>query len=64
MLNEFTGASTKTLERRLANLKKALDDFYADEDAGGGGSPTEGMRDRIDDLEAELARRRKLAGQK
>lgn len=59
-LNQFTGCSTKTLKKRLAHLTKVLEDFYADPDAGGGGSPTEGIRERIEDLENELARREKL----
>jgi hypothetical protein len=57
-LNQFTGASDKTLKTSLAQLKKALADFYADPDSGGGGSPTEGLRDRIADLEEEIERRK------
>lgn len=64
MLNEFTGASTRTLERRLANLLRELRSFYDDPEAGGGGSPTEGLRERIEDLENELARRQQLQQQK
>lgn len=56
MLNQFTGCSMETLRKRLAHQKKALADFYSDEE-GGGGSPTEGMRERIADLEDEIARR-------
>ena len=57
MLNEFTGCNTETLRKRLAYWKQALADFYANDEEGGGGSPTEGMRERIADIEDEIARR-------
>lgn len=57
MINQFTGCSMKTLRRRLKNTKQDLEDFLNDPDAGGGGSPTEGMRERIEDLEQEIERR-------
>lgn len=60
MLNQFTGCSMETLRKRLAHQEKALADFYASDEEGGGGSPTEGMRERIADLEDEISRREAL----
>lgn len=57
-LNQFTGASTATLEKRLKRLEKTVAAIHSGEDEGGGGSPLEGLYERIDDLEAELLRRK------
>ena len=58
MLNEFTGASTRTLKIRLKNMLVDLDEIRASD--GHGGSPLEGILERIGDLEAELKRRAQL----
>ena len=56
-LNQFTGASDKTLRARLKNLEA---DWKAVRSGDGhGGSPGEGIIERIDDIKAELKRRHK-----
>lgn len=62
-INEFTGASEATLRRRLHSLRRTVDDICNDPDAGGGGSPLEGLSERIDDIETELKRRHDLQKQ-
>lgn len=57
VLNEFTGASDKTLRTRLKNLERDWKAVRSGE--GHSGSPGEGILERIDALKAELKRRQK-----
>lgn len=54
-LNQFTGASTKTLRIRLNNLRADWNSVRSGD--GHGGSPGEGILEMIVDLEDELTRR-------
>jgi hypothetical protein len=59
-LNEFTGASNRTLEIRLQKLDADLTAINADDD-GMSGDPREGIIMRIEAIESELERRRRVA---
>lgn len=56
-LNEFTGIRTATLERRLANIEKRIEEMSASDEELGGGSPYESLYEEMDDIETELHRR-------
>lgn len=54
-LNQFTGASDRTLRLRLSNLRRDWKAVRSGE--GYGGSPGEGILEMIADLEDEIKRR-------
>ena len=56
-INQFTGMRTEKLEKRLRSLEATVQSLTSGEEEGGGGSPLEGLYEKIEDIEAELRRR-------